>query len=327
VGSFVTKFYIDKYIGSTPENYIKAIAQREINAIQQLKKLPRPSSVVGFPGGYLASRQSKLTALEDYLKVTKYMLPHTYDLEMPVLWHRDLNLDNIFVNPNRPTEAISILDWQSSYVGPLFEQVSRPAFIEFDGPKYDGKSIPALPTNFNELSAPEKKYAKELLGDQALYMLYQAQLAKKNKPAHLALQYKETMFGAKLLSLVNIIFNEGEILLQGELIQAAQPEIWKRIVGENGGLCPLSYSEKEILQQQENELKWLTGVELMNEILEALGGAPSRDWDGSVRNEDSEQGKQALEMVRRQFIEHHAKNCTDKERDIWAKAWPFNDSS
>jgi hypothetical protein len=43
-------------------------------------------------------------------------------------------MQNFFVNPENPTQILGIIDWQSVSASPLFMQVTRSAFLDFDGP-------------------------------------------------------------------------------------------------------------------------------------------------------------------------------------------------
>lgn len=42
------------------------------------------------------------------------------------------------MNPDQPTEILSIIDWQAVNLSPLFLQARHPALIEFDGPILEG---------------------------------------------------------------------------------------------------------------------------------------------------------------------------------------------
>jgi aminoglycoside phosphotransferase (APT) family kinase protein len=108
-----------------------AVCQREMKAIENPKRPLRPEGIVG-PAGYQPDRALKLSVCRDYLKVVDHILP-TDACQIPILWHKDLHLDNIFVNPEKPTEIVGLIDWQNSYVAPLFDQVSHPAFWTIRG--------------------------------------------------------------------------------------------------------------------------------------------------------------------------------------------------
>ena len=64
------------------------------------------------------------------------------------MWHSDLHANNVFVNPEKPTEIVSISDWQSVHLSPIFLQTRHPALIEFNGPIPEGLGRIELPENF-----------------------------------------------------------------------------------------------------------------------------------------------------------------------------------
>jgi Ser/Thr protein kinase RdoA (MazF antagonist) len=61
-----------------------------------------------------------ISLLEKYLDISSYLVPQPSDdrSSANVLWHPDLHLDNIFVDPNT-FQITHIVDWQSACVAPL----------------------------------------------------------------------------------------------------------------------------------------------------------------------------------------------------------------
>lgn len=90
---------------------------------------------------YYRSSQSKelpedgLALLKKYIDVAPHFVPPPTDESgyANVLWHPDLHLDNIFVDPD--THQITrIVDWQSACVAPLFYQSGIPRLCRYPGP-------------------------------------------------------------------------------------------------------------------------------------------------------------------------------------------------
>lgn len=153
-------------------------------------------------------------------KVVSYLLPKDASVHVPVVWHGDLHHDNIFVDPDDSAKILSVIDWQTVHIAPLFQQARTPGFLEFEGlrPASGFSALPSLPGNFETLSPAEKEQAKELQSQQSLYKLYEVQSAHENKPVFKALQYAETL-GCQIISLVSQVFNDGEPIIRGQLIQ------------------------------------------------------------------------------------------------------------
>ena len=307
-------------LGCTTEEYVTAIGRREIDCIRGVENYPRPEGLFYGPGSYQPSPTSKLSVLLDYLQVAQYLLPSDLSVLSSTMWHSDLHLDNIFVNPERPTEIVGIIDWQSVNLGPLFLQACHPAFIEFEGPKPEGLQLPSLPENFNELSAAEQKTVKSLQSEQALFKLYEIESALKNKRVYRALRYQDTL-GCQIISLVGHLLNDGEPVVKGQLMQLERE--WSKLVGLDGPNCPLKFSLDDIAAQRDDELKWGKGIVLMDDVLKSLGGA-QRGWNGWVKHEDYDVMKEKLRAVYEQFLDYMANG--DDERASWSEAWPFGDS-
>ncbi|KAJ9488974.1 hypothetical protein VN97_g4334 [Penicillium thymicola] len=76
-------------------------------------------------------------------------------------------------------------------------------------------------------------------------------------------------FAGQIISLVSQVFNDGETIIKGQLIQLIQQ--LSATVGTDGTLCPIIITDDDILQQEVDQRKWKEVVQLMEDILEALG--------------------------------------------------------
>ncbi|KAF3000746.1 hypothetical protein E8E13_004170 [Curvularia kusanoi] len=87
----------------------------------------------------------------------------------PVLWHTDLHMGNIYVSEDDPTQIVSIIDWQSIVIAPLFVQARFPLFLQVDEHYLLGtKELPKLPPNYEEMDAEDKRYTEHKLGEAKL---------------------------------------------------------------------------------------------------------------------------------------------------------------
>ncbi|KAL9101968.1 MAG: hypothetical protein Q9163_002826 [Psora crenata] len=313
--------HMDRGPWSTAEDYVIAIARREIECIMTLQEFPRPQGLFYGPGQYRPTATSKLLALTNYLKVSKHLLPKEESFQASIIWHSDLHTNNIFVNPEKPTEIVGIIDWQSVHLSPLFLQARHPALLEFNGPIPEGLSRIELPENFDEMSADEQKQAKILRSAQSLYKLYEVELRQRNEDISRALQYRETL-ACKITALAGSLFSDGEPIVNG-MLMAVERE-WLNIVGTGPDgrpsiPCPLVFSAEERNLQSMHEAQWIRGVELMEAVLEQLG--VYRGWDGWVNHASYESMKARLESCREHFLDRETKN--DMQRTEWIKAWPF----
>jgi len=307
--------------GRTAEDYAMATARREIACIMALQEFPRPQGLFYGPGQYRPTPTSKLSALINYLKVAKHLLPKEESFRASIMWHSDLHPNNIFVNPEKPTEIVGIIDWQSVHLSPSFLQARHPALIEFNGSIPEGLGRIELPGNFDEMSADEQREAKMLRSAQSLYKLYEVELRQRNENMFRALQYRETL-PCKITALAGSLFSDGEPIVNG-LLMAVQRE-WLNIVGPGPDgrpsvPCPLVFSAPEKTLQSEHEALWIRGVELMEAVLEQLGAY--RGWDGWVNHASYELINARLGSCLEHFLDRETKNNTQREE--WLKAWPF----
>ncbi|CDM36459.1 hypothetical protein DTO013E5_6890 [Penicillium roqueforti] len=249
------------------EDYAFARANRELACLQTFSKFPRPQGLFYGPGQYQPTAQRKQETLQNFLKIAKFLSPKDKEISKPVLWHPDLHGDNIFVNPDQPTEIISIIDWQAVNLSPLFLQARHPALIEFEGPIPEGLKAISLPDNFNELSPEEQLEAKKLRAAQSLYKHYDIQMIEDCPEIAAALKFKNSLAG-QIMGLSGSLFSDGEPIVQGMLIRLQ--EEWGSRVGSSIP-CPLSFTEEDKEHQKEDETKWASGVELMEEFLGQVG--------------------------------------------------------
>ncbi|EZF34361.1 hypothetical protein H109_06017 [Trichophyton interdigitale MR816] len=315
------KVSTDKGPWSSALEYILASSKREKECIKQGLSFPRPEGIFSGPGGYIPTANGKLDVLDDFEKVAAYLLPKDLSVHVPVLWHSDLHNENVFVERDDPSKIISIIDWQATYIAPLFQQVRTPVFLDFVGPRpsLGLREVPSLPDDFESLSTAEKEKARELNSNQCLYKIYEIHSGRENMPVFKALQYSETL-GSQIISLVSQVFNDGEPIIKGQLIQLFFE--WEKVVGPKGGLCPLQFTEADIAAQDADQQKWEEGVQMKGDVLEALGGAEN-GWEGWSSHEDYDALTKKLAMVKEQFLEYMASNET--ERKAWEEAWPFRD--
>lgn len=308
-------------LGNTIEDYLIAIGQREIACIQQLTRWPKPEGLFYGPGSYQPTPASKLSVLYDYLQVARYLVPRDTSVHSSSLWHSDLNVDNIFVRPEDPTEIVGIIDWQSVHLAPLYLQVCVPAFLDFQGPKPEGLKVPSLPENFDDLTPHEQKRAETLMAEQTRWKLYEVGSAMNNSRVSRASRYQDTL-GGQIISLVGYILNDGEPIVKGQLIQLTRDWL-KLFTGRPDPLpCPLRYSPDEIGRQQVDEYKWVRGIEMMDAVLDSIGNA-QRGWNGWVKREDYAVMRGKLQRVFEEFLDVVANN--DEERARWSEVWPFGE--
>ncbi|OJJ73162.1 hypothetical protein ASPBRDRAFT_73611 [Aspergillus brasiliensis CBS 101740] len=310
---------------STVAEYMTAIARREIEAAKAGLRYPlMPEGLFYGPRRYQPSLSKKLSALENYLKVASHVLPENKATHASVLWHGDLHSQNIFVDPGDPSRIVGIIDWQSVSACPLFMQVGRPAFLDYNGPVPKDLGRVPLPPNFDSMDLDEQRKAKALHRAQTLHNIYLVRCLQSNETVFQAIQSQNTL--RHQVSVVpGLVLMDYEPLLN-DLLRDVGKE-WAHIVGAGrdssspGIPCPLQFSDHEIRQQEQDGELWAQGVELMNAFVDDTGCF--KHWDGRVSSEDHEKSRRELDEGVRRFLKREARN--EEERREWLKALPFVD--
>ena len=273
------------------------------------------------PGTYQPTQEKKLKALQYYLAMIKYLLPTDHTIQSSCLWHDDLHIENIFVDPKNPTEVIGIIDWQSAGLAPLFEHARQPYFLDYDGPPTFGLERPRLPENLAQLDQAAQKEAAALYLNQYLSALYKAVLHKQNPCLYRAMAFRETPSFDLLLLARNL-------LVDGEATYLALVLELEKTWAELPGVCarrtapfPFRFSNEERAEIEADTNGALRGIEAMREVQESLGELfPER---GIVRNDQYEETRDALRQIREQVIDVYPRD--EKEKEIWREGWPFDD--
>ncbi|OJJ51118.1 hypothetical protein ASPZODRAFT_148466 [Penicilliopsis zonata CBS 506.65] len=302
----------------TITEYMTAIARREIAAAKSGLRYPlMPEGLFYGPRQYQPSLSKKLSSLGNYLKMAPHVLPENKATHASVLWHGDLHSQNIFVDPEDPARIVGIIDWQSVSACPLFMQVGRPAFLDYNGPVPEELGKVSLPPNFDSMDPDEQRKAKALHTAQTLHNLYLVRCLQVNKTVFQAIQGQST-----LRHQVSVV--PGLVLMDYEpLLNSLLRDVEKQ--WENGGFpgmpFPLQFSGEEIQQQEQDSELWAQGVELMDAFVSDTGCF--KHWDGRVSDVDYEKSRRELDEGVKRFLEREARN--DEEYREWLKALPFVD--
>lgn len=260
--------------------------------------------------------------LNEYLKVASYLLPADRSVLPGCLWHNDLHGDNIFVNPEKPSEITCLIDWQSAHVAPLLIHASHPSFLDFEGPKPEGTAVPSLADDFDNMNEVQQKRAKSLLCQQSLFKAYEVLSLQRNKKVYDALRHQKGL-GYQVIALAGNLLQDGEPLVKGQLMQIQRE--WQKLPkvrAQPYPACPLDFTPQDLLAQQKEEADWMQGLDLMTQVLEAVGTV-DKGWHGWVKIEDYAHYREILDDVREQFLDQLLEG--EEERSKWLSIWPFND--
>ncbi|KAJ5964487.1 Aminoglycoside phosphotransferase [Penicillium vulpinum] len=279
--------------------------------------LPSPNKIEAHL--YSPSRPKKIVALRSYLKLVDYLLPIDSSISASYLWHGDLHTENIFVDPQEPTNILDIIDWQSTELLPLFDHARDPYLLDYDGPRVKGLEPPVFP-NLSQLSLEDQKQARSLYLVMSLSALHKTLTYRDNPELYKAMQFRHTRCFEMLLLAQNLLV-DGEALYQAAVLEFEDE--WPNLssVQASGGPgYPIQLSPNEIQSLEYDVAGTIQGMELLNEVQESLG----EFWPEKGVVKHDQYGTTKL------LLNHAKKRLSDKmgysenEKALWDKLWPFD---
>ena len=302
--------------GNTLQEYHTAIGKREIACVTQLSELPNSPITLCGPGTYQPTRAKKLRALHCYLDILSQILPEDKRISSSHLWHDDLHLGNIFVDPSEPTKVVGLIDWQSTELSSLYFHARQPHFIDYEGPPINGLERPQARKDLDQLEPSARREAEALYLHQSLCLLYMTLTHCQNSRLYAALQFQDTQQYLILLLARNILI-DGEVTCLSQL--AELESTWSDLSADRSSACPFAFSEKDRDGLEADMEGVVRGMQAMRSIRDGLGELFPEQ--GIVRPDHYDKALNALNQMREQVISTYASNS--KEGKIWEKEWPF----
>ncbi|KAI9837816.1 MAG: hypothetical protein M1819_006750 [Sarea resinae] len=298
-----------------PSEYTQALGRNELAWIKSAAS-PRMNYYRSIQDYELP--EEGIALLTQYMHVAPHLVPPSMDgaAAANVLWHPDLHLDNVFVDPDT-RQITRIVDWQSACVAPLFYQSGVPRMFRHPKPVREGWIVPERPENFDSLGEGEKNKIDDDLEGETIHKYYEAQVCKR-APRHWAvLQRKDIPVIRKPVWLTSGVWENRDLFfLRQSLISLAAR--WEELFPDDQPPCPIKFTEKD-LELHSKEEENMNGVGQMLVLFRDQGILPV---DGMVDPSDFEIAKQNCRKFKDIFI-GLAKD--DDERKLFAKLWPYQD--
>ena len=137
-------------IGSDHVDYLKAISRREIAWLNNYATIKPDHSVVVKSDAQL-SVEAHIALYKKFMNVADFLLPNKKSYVAATLWHWDIHASNLFINADT-NEISGLIDWQDSWVGPLFLQARHPRLVD-----YNGEIQLRLPDSFKAIADKDEK--------------------------------------------------------------------------------------------------------------------------------------------------------------------------
>lgn len=288
-------------LGINEKCWIRSNAQPRMNYYRSLEDFEQPDDA--------------LALLAKYEKIASFLGPPSNHISARnnTLWHPDLHLDNIFIDPVSH-KIIGIIDWQAATVAPMFYQsgVHR-AFRHYKHVR-QGWVIPEKPAHYDALSPGEQKQIDKDLESETIHKYYELQ-TMRHVPLHwTVLQEPSFLKIKKPVWLVTGVWENKDLFFLRQSLIALVAE-WHEIFGHDVP-CPIAFSQQE-LDEHAKEEENMDGVGQMLSLLQDQGVLPA---DGMVPPEDYQMAIENSRKYKEIFV-NAAEN--EKERELYEKLWPF----
>lgn len=257
-------------------------------------------------GSFSTTAGWRSTLTEDHVRqFTPYIA-----ISASFLWHGDSHAENIFVNPERPSEVLGIMDWQSTELRPLFDHARQPFFLDYRGPQVTGLDPPPFPDDIDRLKSPEERAkTQSLYLNMSLAALCRTLTHGTNRRLHRAMEFRETAsFDMPLLA--QNLFIDGEALYRSCVIELEKewddrPEVQAR------GNPPFSFLflPGEVAAISKDAAGAVRSMQRMEELREMLGDR--RPEKGIARPDQYEEVKTALKNAKTEMIDRLARTADE----------------
>ncbi|CZT13665.1 uncharacterized protein RCO7_08415 [Rhynchosporium graminicola] len=293
------------------------IRQRAINEKYYIEQHAKPRLNYARSTTELEQPEEMLGLIDKYLKLTSAMLPPpTPDhIDASTLWHPDLHLDNLFIDPST-LKITSFIDWQSTLPTPLYYQCGVPKMVcHRVKVSLDLSTFPKLPDNFNDLDEDEKEYAQNMHRSEHLHQYY-LRITKRDNPRHwTALQLHDDV-RIQPVRIVQQVWDDNTVFfLRRALLRIIAK--WESLCPD-AGPCPVSPEEDASAFDSEIENR-----EFVSDVLNLMQKNYRLHPDGTVLPGKYDEVQTELERLRAVGLEAAE---DEEERLCIEKLWPYQDS-
>ncbi|KAF2429614.1 hypothetical protein EJ08DRAFT_270470 [Tothia fuscella] len=276
----------------------------------------RESSHFSGPGNLTSASQAVVQLLRHAAQTMELLdsNPMIAQSAKPTLWHTDLHMGNIFVSEKDPSKIVSLIDWQSISISPLFMQVRWPVFLEPPDDYAEGFVKPKLPENFEDLDEDGKASASYKFKSASRTKGYEISTYFQNRAAYDARRVPRVF--KELFIRCGEVHEEGIVALRACLIELSQT--WEEL--RFPGPCPMSFTEEQIKAHDIEFEEYLERHRIQKFAREYL----DTDTDGWISpeidfNEKLEQNRAIFELMVQKL-------AAETTREELVEIWPFSEA-
>ena len=276
-----------------------------------------------------------LSLISQYNAVVSHLVPE--DTEGPgslVLWHPDLHLDNVFVDPDSRT-ITRIVDWQAAAVAPLWCQCGVPAIFRHHKPVREDWVIPERPEDSDTFS-DEKKQTNADLESEMTHKYYEAQVHMRAPHYWETLQQTRFDLIRKPIRLVSGVWENRDLFFLRQSLISLEAN-WRRIRLDWSTTCPIRFSKRDLElhskeernmaairfsdQAQELHSQEEKNMAVLGQLLRMFRDQGVPPLDGMVDREDYHKAKKNSVRFKNTFVGFAD---SGEERELFSKLWPLH---
>lgn len=244
-----------------------------------------------------------ISLLKRYLVLVPHLPPIIpEELHSKMLFHGDLHLDNIIVDPDTK-KITNIIDWQSAALSEIFFQHKFPAML----PPLGG---------YDSASEPMSEVSEEgtCTGESDDILNYHQNLTRIKNPLRWAAIHNPHKSNLQLVTLVTGAWSRNDIFyVRHALITIAAH--WKDTFPD-ATPCPISFTDQELeFHKEEMEL-----LEELRTVLHLLQDQNLISVGGRVLREDYERAQAVNMHVKKMFMDMAE---DEQHKALYEKIWPY----
>ncbi|KAJ4304590.1 hypothetical protein N0V90_000116 [Kalmusia sp. IMI 367209] len=247
---------IDRGPWENPQDYVRAIAQREIAWIVRYADLKTQHSRYSNPFTIVEPEMQRDISkhIAQYLQlrdVAEHLLPEG-EKSRATIWHPQLSSLNMFIQEDQIT---GIVDWLDVWAGPLFLQVKRPSLV-----RYIGELLTRLPEDYESMNEDEKMAARRQVDHSLLQIAYDARVKKRNPILDSVNNVSQALNCRRAVEFAENSWGDDVISIRQVLIRVKRH--WDET--HPSIQCPISFTEKELKEHHPFVEDWNASAEFFD---------------------------------------------------------------
>ncbi|KAK8217850.1 kinase-like domain-containing protein [Phyllosticta capitalensis] len=279
---------IDRGPWTRPEDYLKAIAHREIAWLSHhAGRAPGRTEIQLLPRKIENDPSVHIGLYRRFEAVVDAMLPRKRDISRSTIWHSDSGTANLFVQDGKIS---SVIDWQGAWAGPLLFQARHPRLVS-----YAGELTLSVPEGYDTMEDEDEKAVVRMNIEKSIIVVeYQEKTARENPTLDEAFKTPCGKLLQQTVAWASNTWDEDLIALRQCLIRVAR--YWNEINEEIP--CPIEMTAEELQANADGAEDWNAVADLWD----TLSGIVQRD--GWVSHENYEGACEVFARFRKMGLEH-----------------------